>query len=103
MLATLDPRAKGGSENVIPPVKTRPDDVLNSTETNGTGLSTAIPRGYGKIIRDTDGNVVDVQMSEQDVEVPVEEDEAMPILDEQTERWLGKRTGQAESTAFVQG
>lgn len=74
-----------------------------------------MPKGFGKIIRDADGNVVDVQLGdEEDEEEGMETEEAMedvpdPSADEQLAGWVGlgsdprRREAAGSSTRVVQG
>lgn len=108
LLATLNPRAKGGSELVSLAAKMNAEGAANSPDLKQNQSTNDIPRGYGRIIRDSHGNVVDVEMGEeQDVEPTVnaneEDEDRVPIEDEEMEKWLGKRPANAESTEFIQG
>ena len=62
LLPSLNPRAKGGAETV-PDVTLLPKSVPPAANTAAVG---SVPKGHGRIIRDEHGNVVDVQLNEED-------------------------------------
>ncbi len=89
---------------MAPANKTVSGDNATSSDANQSGSTTDIPQGFGRIIRDCHGNIVDVEMGEQDVEeAAASTDERVPIQDEEMERWLGKHSNDSESTALIQG
>ncbi|OCH95497.1 hypothetical protein OBBRIDRAFT_788051 [Obba rivulosa] len=95
LVASLNPTASGGVEQ--PLGRKRPATAGSSAAPEAPSSSrpsetSAIPKGYGRIIRDEDGNIVDVQMGEEEpVEIPDEEIEAIPdpADDEQQAGWVG--------------
>ncbi|KAI0637084.1 ribosome biogenesis protein Nop16 [Trametes polyzona] len=126
LAATLNPIASGGTERPLcahPEHEDRlPEDQPEaSTSTSAASSSSAkpagakgLPKGYGKIIRDADGNVVDVELADDDEE---EEDAAMdegledvpdPAANEQLAGWVGlgsdprKRAPESAGTRVVQ-
>ena len=62
LLPSLNPRAKGGSETV-PDVTLLPKLALPAANTTAFA---SVPKGHGRIIRDEHGNIVDVQLNEED-------------------------------------
>jgi nucleolar protein 16 len=62
LLPSLNPRAKGGAETV-PDVTLLPKFAPPAANTAGVS---SVPKGHGRIIRDEHGNVLDVQLSEDD-------------------------------------
>ncbi|TCD61679.1 hypothetical protein EIP91_008101 [Steccherinum ochraceum] len=78
LLPTLNPNASGGVEH-------RPEhsmDAPTAPEASGTQKEATsnpiIPKGFGRIVRDADGNIVDVEMGEEDEA----EDESEPAFPE---------------------
>lgn len=63
LLPSLNPRAKGGAETV-PDVTLLPKPAPLAA--NNTAAIASVPNGHGRIIRDEHGNVVDVQLNEED-------------------------------------
>lgn len=74
LVHTLNPLASGGAEhdptkplnssNTLPePSYSQP---LQASPSASTSLAALIPKGYGKIIRDSDGNVVRVELNAED-------------------------------------
>lgn len=47
------------------------DHVREASSSKAAGLS-GLPKGYGRIIRDADGNVVDVELADEDEEEPAD-------------------------------
>ena len=62
LLPSLNPRAKGGAETV-PDVTLLPKPAPLAAN---TAAIASVPNGHGRIIRDEHGNVVDVQLNEED-------------------------------------
>jgi len=94
LVCDLNPLASGGAETKpqAPSAADADADVNMEVEAPAAGPSqpaaTAIPKGYGKIIRDADGNVLGVELSE-----AVDDDE--PVQDPDPNR---ARARQAEDT-----
>ena len=127
LAASLNPIASGGAERRA--LATRAGEEAEICEKPGGSTATAgpsqtpgangVPKGFGKIIRDAAGNVVDVQLGDEDEEDEVDddmarEDRAMeevpdPSADEQLAGWVGlgsdprTRAAQGASTRVVQG
>jgi Ribosome biogenesis protein Nop16 len=81
LLPSLNPRAKGGEE-IVPDVTLLPRSTHSITNKRSGSPSTAVagvPKGHGRIIRDEHGNVVDIQLDEED------RDEEMKVSQEDKE------------------
>ena len=68
LLPSLNPRAKGGAETV-PDVTLLPDSAPPASGKppgSSPAAVASVPKGHGRIIRDEHGNVVDVQLNEED-------------------------------------
>ncbi|KAI0670494.1 ribosome biogenesis protein Nop16 [Trametes maxima] len=104
LTATLNPIASGGTER--PPSthfdhEERADDRPEASTASGSTARPAnkangVPKGYGKIIRDAQGNIVDVQLGDEDGEdeggEATEEgleDIPDPTEDDQLAGWVG--------------
>lgn len=107
LLATLNPRAAGGSETII-----QPDNSLNDVEasTDAPATKDAIPKGFGRIVRDAEGNIVDVEM--EDSEASQDEEDEDPLHAEAQElqakpvqgaglKWTLQRSENTESTELI--
>ena len=101
LVASLTPTASGGVEK---PLGKNPaaaamevDDTPEASSSTAAGPS-SLPKGYGRIVRDADGNVVDV-------ELPEDEDEEAQRAAEDGERLVedipdpAKQSGLAEWVA----
>lgn len=64
LVSSLNPTASGGTEREL---YLYPPSQSTSSITEPPQPS-KIPRGYGKIIRDEDGNVIDIEFAEEDEE-----------------------------------
>ncbi|KAH9951308.1 ribosome biogenesis protein Nop16 [Amylocystis lapponica] len=70
LVASLNPTLAGGVERPLPASGSRADapdtltrpDASSSSSVTGAG---ALPKGFGRIVRDEDGNVVDIQLGEE--------------------------------------
>jgi Ribosome biogenesis protein Nop16 len=113
LVSSLNPHASGGTERGI----VAPQDSNNSSNMEQITTSqpfdngAKVPRGYGRISRDRDGNVIDIQLFEE------EDDEAMQWnehheldgtpLDEKLMNWVqlgaNQRTCRSEGKSVVQG
>ncbi|KAI0797873.1 ribosome biogenesis protein Nop16-domain-containing protein [Abortiporus biennis] len=103
LVASLNPNASGGSETRVQgEVKESVGEVVSHEEKEG-----GIPKGYGRIIRDENGNIVDVELGESEEE---DEEERLPedVFEDSKEKgaaeWVavGSR-GDSSSTHVVQG
>lgn len=65
LVSSLNPTASGGSEREL---YGAPRSTSSITERPSEAQPSKIPRGYGKIIRDVDGNVIDIEFAEEDAE-----------------------------------
>ncbi|KZT11412.1 uncharacterized protein LAESUDRAFT_720638 [Laetiporus sulphureus 93-53] len=110
LVASLNPTASGGVEKQLAPLTTsRPDESTTPSSGNKTS---SIPKGYGRVIRDEDGNIVGVELPEEEPEAdPIEktiDDLPDPSRDQQLAPWVGLNSntmaGQssASSTHVVQ-
>ncbi|KAL4250415.1 Nucleolar protein 16 [Abortiporus biennis] len=102
LVASLNPNASGGSETRVQgEVKESVGEVVSHEEKEG-----GIPKGYGRIIRDENGNIVDVELGESEEE---DEEERLPedVFEDSKEKgaaeWVavGSR-GDSSSTHVVQ-
>lgn len=96
LVASLNPTASGGVERPLgrqaPIAAASATPEASSSSSSKPSDTSAIPKGYGRIIRDEDGNIVDVQLGEEESEpVPEEEMEEIPdpADDEQQAGWVG--------------
>lgn len=87
-----------------------PSDVDNApvASSSHAAVASGLPRGFGRIVRDADGNVVDVQLAEEDEENTVEPlgrlVEEMPdpsqLLQQSLAGWVGvSNTSSSSRTA----
>jgi Ribosome biogenesis protein Nop16 len=111
LLPTMNPRAKGGSEMVI-----HPDIVVTNIEESGdTPVTTKVlPKGYGRIVRDAEGNVVDIELGDSaDGDEEIDEDEDALDLEtrqlqpnfatSEREKWAHRRVGNEKDSELIQG
>ncbi|KAI0721654.1 ribosome biogenesis protein Nop16 [Cerioporus squamosus] len=111
LAASLNPIASGGTER---PLGTHAAEEENCSKPEASTSGQWVPKGYGKIIRDAEGNVVDVQLGDdEDEDEATATEEAMedvpdPSADEQLAGWVGlgsdprARPPQGASTRVVQ-
>lgn len=100
LASTLNPRAKGGSETAPLAGSTgASQDRPCSSSINGANN---VPKGFGRIIRDATGSVVDVELGEERIELMTEEGDEM-VRGQQIQTWSGQGTRDSESTALVKG
>ncbi|KAI0361972.1 hypothetical protein OH77DRAFT_1526662 [Trametes cingulata] len=122
LAATLNPIASGGTERRISAhagqeersEEPQPEASTSTAAARPTGAN-GVPKGYGKIIRDAEGNIVDVQLGDEEAEE--EERGAMeesleeipdPREDDQLAGWVGlgsdprKRSPESAGTRVVQ-
>ncbi|KAI0831186.1 ribosome biogenesis protein Nop16 [Trametes gibbosa] len=134
LVATLNPIASGGTERRLSTHADHAHDEHSgdgvereaSTSAAGSGSRAggagAVPKGYGKIIRDTEGNVVDIQLADEDEDEDEEgegeegagagedglEEEPDPSADDRLAGWVGlgsdprKRAPESAGTRVVQ-
>lgn len=99
LVASLNPNFSGGTEQPLGATSERwrsGVDVSMEPQAPSSDLAHGnVPTGYGRIIRDEAGNVVDVQLAEEDADEPAAPS-AAPIEDlpdftqeEQTSPWIG--------------
>jgi nucleolar protein 16 len=111
LLPTMNPRAKGGSEMAI-----HPDIVMTNIEESGDTLVTTkvLPKGYGRIVRDAEGNVVDIELGDSvDGDEEIDEDEDALDLEtrqlqpnfttSEKEKWTRRRAGNKKDSELIQG
>ncbi|EMD38494.1 hypothetical protein CERSUDRAFT_113665 [Gelatoporia subvermispora B] len=99
LVASLNPTASGGVERPLDRQgltaggSSATPEASSSSPSSGSG---AIPKGYGRIIRDEDGNIIDVEMGEEEPEAAPEEEEIEaipnPADDDQQAGWVGLGT-----------
>lgn len=100
LLASLNPTASGGMEpSSVSPSRedhavsgpSRPE-ASGSREELGNVPAVQIPKGYGRIIRDESGNILDVEFGEEEGEGAAEaeniEEVANPSAEEQLAGWV---------------
>ena len=128
LAASLNPIASGGAERRALSTRAGEEEEEISEKPGGSTATAGppqapgangVPKGFGKIIRDAAGNVVDVQLGDEEDEDDgdndmAREDRAMeevpdPSADEQLAGWVGlgsdprTRAAQGASTRVVQG
>ncbi|KAL1947723.1 hypothetical protein VTO73DRAFT_13447 [Trametes versicolor] len=126
LVSTLTPTASGGTEKPLISHPDHDDEELAESQPEASTSAAAstsqpsgasgLPKGYGKIIRDADGNIVDIVLGDDDDEA-TEEAEAMeeelegipdPSADDQLAGWVGlgsdprKRAPESAGTRVVQ-
>ncbi|KAI9064320.1 hypothetical protein FKP32DRAFT_1570565 [Trametes sanguinea] len=99
LAATLNPVESGGTERKLsahPAHEEQPEASSSSApSTSKPAAANGVPKGYGKIIRDADGNVVDVVLNDEDEEEDAEAMEEVldevpdPTEDDQAAGWVG--------------
>lgn len=68
LLPSLNPRAKGGAE-IVPDITLLPQpdpSAISKPPRSSPTAVASVPKGHGRILRDKHGNVVDVQLNEED-------------------------------------
>lgn len=77
LVASLNPTAPGGVERPLGVASTKepPVDVNTAPVASSSKLadSSGLPKGFGRIVRDADGNVVDVQLPEEEEEATIDD------------------------------
>lgn len=70
-MASLDPLAAGGSEKALGISKDGNCPGLSKLVSKpvDTGVSGAVPQGFGKLVRDQAGNVIDFEMEDNELSV----------------------------------
>ncbi|KAI8998746.1 ribosome biogenesis protein Nop16 [Trametes punicea] len=116
LAASLNPIASGGTERKISSSQPAHGDRSETQPEASSSKPTAangVPKGYGKIIRDADGNVVDVQLGDEEDEKEAEAMEEVlddipdPTEDDQAAGWVGlgserkKRSPESAGTRVV--
>jgi len=76
LIHTLNPSASGGVEPTEAPAPSEdaPVDLTAASTSSQRNTTRPIPKGHGRIVRDEDGNVLRVELPEEDEEMPEEED-----------------------------
>jgi len=85
-------------------------DLTTASSSSSTNTAAPIPKGYGKIIRDADGNIIDVELAEgEDVEQNLDDsremdmEELSPAVNEKVfEKWVTE-LGAKKKTTGVRG
>lgn len=131
LVSTLNPIASGGTEQPLSaqadhaadaPSEDEDEDDIDAEQpeasTSAAAASqpsgaSAVPKGYGKIIRDAEGNVVDIQLADEDADEDLEaegvEDTPDRGADDRLAGWVGlgsdprKRAPESAGTRVVQG
>ena len=117
LTTSLNPRVAGGVERVTADTEDNGDiievDMTNSEPSLSTHKADAnsgsLPKGHGRIVRDDQGNVVEVEMEDEGGdEVPEEQ----PLIEErasgvtpETKDWvtMGREPARQQATEVVQG
>ncbi|CAL1704345.1 unnamed protein product [Somion occarium] len=105
LLASLNPTASGGMER---PLELKERSIEASTPEASTLQNCAVeqrnslPKGYGRIIRDENGNIVDVEMAESDSEENADnnlvEDIPDPTSKEDLAGWVALGSSSSRNT-----
>ncbi|KZV75771.1 hypothetical protein PENSPDRAFT_599409 [Peniophora sp. CONT] len=71
LAVSLNPRASGGSEGPQNFASADAEAITRQAEASGSlnsldEVTRVVPKGFGRIVRDEDGNIVDVEMNEDD-------------------------------------
>lgn len=106
-MASLKPTASGGVERPLGVASNseHPMDVESAPVASGSKL----PKGYGRIVRDAAGNVVDVQLDEEDEEEQAQPDRLVedipdPSAQPKLAEWVGLGgSSRAERPRVVHG
>jgi len=95
LAASLTPTESGGVEKILVPHAAEDHDAPAPEASTSAGASSGfkgIPKGFGRIIRDEDGNIVDVELGDEDAEeTPMEDivgEVPDPALDKQLAPWV---------------
>ncbi|EPT05966.1 hypothetical protein FOMPIDRAFT_41534 [Fomitopsis schrenkii] len=94
LVASLNPTASGGVERPLNYAGGSPAlDALSTPEASASQQVASVPKSYGRIVRDQDGNIVDVVLPEEgESSAPIDdsvEDVPDPSQDEQMAPWVG--------------
>lgn len=107
LVASLNPSASGGSERELHPPQ--PSLATITDPAPQEAQPTKIPHGYGKIIRDKEGNVIDIELAESEGET-MEEDRDQDIgelnrgpIDDSLMNWIQLGHGPPESGSVIEG
>ena len=117
MVATLKPKETGGTEHNKYGRLEDETDPSTSTRGDPKGVATMsagarIPRGYGRILRDEQGNAVDIELGDVDEEMDtdrkvwtMEEMDHAYLDGESASTWtqLGPRTATRRPSSVVEG
>ncbi|KAI1795988.1 ribosome biogenesis protein Nop16 [Ganoderma leucocontextum] len=110
LVATLNPTASGGTERVEVKHADRKEASAereaSATVSRQGGRTNGVPKGYGKIIRDGEGNIVEVQLGEEgEGEEPVTQEQGVeeeiqdPRGDKVLAGWVGLGSDPAKGDA----
>ncbi|KAG8772741.1 Nucleolar protein 16 [Serendipita sp. 411] len=93
LLSTLNPRAKGGSEFKVPSTSTVQDVQEAQNVAEGRAQLSV---GRGRIIRDENGNIVDIEMEETEETEAGRDDEDEEVLEipPEAEKWVAQTHAQ---------
>jgi nucleolar protein 16 len=106
----MNPRAKGGSEMII-----TPGTATGSLEQSGDtpAATKVLPKGYGRIVRDAEGNVVDIELEDSFDSDEMDSDENALDLEtrqlqpnftsSEGEKWTRRRAANAQDSELIQG
>ncbi|KIP09099.1 hypothetical protein PHLGIDRAFT_126553 [Phlebiopsis gigantea 11061_1 CR5-6] len=93
LAASLKPTASGGVERPLGVASN--NEPAMAAESAPVASGSKLPKGYGRIVRDADGNVVDVQLDEEDEEEAAQpgrlvEDIPDPSAQPRLAEWVGR-------------
>jgi len=65
LVSSLNPNGSGGSELRVPAPQSSNSSIAEKATSQPSCIDVSVPRGYGRITRDQDGNVIDIELGEE--------------------------------------